>query len=144
MKYWHINILTDWIIQKFNYWQIDILTYWQIYKFTDVNIDLFKNWNIDRSNYGQIEVLIDINMDLCGNLKWRGGLKHGFLSKNKIFFVYPGIFHCGLVCKIRIWFCFFSIMLFDPPYQGVKKCIFALQVIFEKGFKWHFSKLTHW
>ena len=66
----------------------------------------------------------------------RGGTKTWFVVQKLDFFVYPGIFHCGLVCKIRIWFCFFSIMLFDPPYQGVKNCIFALQVIFEKCFKW--------
>ena len=32
----------------------------------------------------------------------------------------PGVFHCNLVCKIRICFRFFSIMLFDPPTRGSK------------------------
>ena len=50
-------------------------------------------------------------------------------------FCIPGIFHCGLICRIRICF-FLFIVPSDSPYLWVKDCIFCIISQFEKCFKW--------
>ena len=54
-----------------------------------------------------------------GQCIWLGGGLFQWLSN-------PGVFHCGLVYKIRICFRFFPIMSFDPPYQGVQNLHFCI------------------